>query len=75
MNPLAALELLAAEATSIFESVVTGGGALYADGVGALGDTFSVAHRSVLPGEPVSEAPLAAFRESDGSDWIEGTDE
>jgi hypothetical protein len=75
MNPLAALELLAAEATSIFESVVTGGGALYAEGVGALGEGFSVAHRSVLPSEMSSEAPLAAFRESDGSDWIEGTDE
>lgn len=75
MNPLAALDLLAAEATSIFESLVVGGGALGVDGGLGTVAGFSMAHRSILPGELASEAPLEAFRESDGSDWVEGTDE
>ena len=70
MNPLAALEMLTAEATSMFESCLgTGGSLAFAGGM----HDAPTEYRSIAERTP-SEGALEAFRESDGSVWA-GPDE
>jgi hypothetical protein len=71
MNPLHALDLLASEATALFETYLGVGSSISPQALTLIPEGAPAAFRSVLHDAPAREEQLAVFRETDGSDWCD----
>ncbi len=71
MNPLQALDLLASEATALFETYLGVGASISPEAMTLLPEGMPASFHSVLTDRLPNEERLAVFRESDGSDWFE----